>query len=178
MIQADVVPEATAPTVEQLAEVYAGRVLRFAAMVCSDQTDSEDLAQEALIKAMRALPRLRVRDPSAVEAWLWHIVVNAARDAARGASRRRALWERLVARRDPVIAEDVEQRALRHIGDAELLAEVRHLSARDRTLVALRFGADLSYDQIGLVLSQRPDAVRQATRRALRRLHDRIEETQ
>jgi RNA polymerase sigma-70 factor (ECF subfamily) len=176
MIEADVVLDAAVPTAELLAERYAAQVHRFAAMVCRDRAQSEDLAQDAMLKAMRGLARF---DPSrgSIEAWLWRIVLNAARDANRAGSRAEALWERLVGREPPGAAEDTESIVLRRIGDAELLEHVRRLPRRYQTLIALRFGAGLSYQEMGELLGEGRSALRQATRRALLRLRAQLEET-
>ncbi|MBJ7596410.1 MAG: hypothetical protein JF886_16405 [Candidatus Dormibacteraeota bacterium] len=48
---------------DTFARTYAARVHRFAAMVMKNDQDSADLAQEALIKAVRSLERF---DPSRV----------------------------------------------------------------------------------------------------------------
>ncbi|MGH7777284.1 MAG: RNA polymerase sigma factor [Candidatus Dormibacterales bacterium] len=70
------------------AEAYAQRVHRFTAMVTRNDQDSADLAQEAPLKALRGLKR---HDPSkgALDAWVWRIVINTARDAGRVHRRRR-----------------------------------------------------------------------------------------
>ena len=84
-------------TAELLAEHYAHPVHRFAAMVTRNSQDSADLAQEALVRALRLRHRY---DPQrgTFEAWLWRIVVNVARDAGRAARRHRFLLDRLAAR--------------------------------------------------------------------------------
>jgi RNA polymerase sigma-70 factor, ECF subfamily len=67
-------------------------VYRFSAMICQDHQRTEDLAQEALLRAMRALDRF---DPArgSAEAWLWRIVVNLARDSGRAAGRWALAWD-------------------------------------------------------------------------------------
>lgn len=52
---------------------------------------------------------------------------------------------------------------------------VARLGERDRELVALRYGADLTAAQIGEVLELSPNAVEVALHRALRRLRDELE---
>jgi RNA polymerase sigma-70 factor (ECF subfamily) len=176
MIEADAVPGMLVPTAEQLARDHAQRVHRFATLLCPDRAQSEDLAQEALIRAMRGL---RTFDPRRgnIESWLWGIVMRAARDAGRMASRREALLERLVAREPrSAHAEDAESVVLRRLSDAELVDHVRRLSRRHQTLISLRFGADLSYGDMAALLHERSDSLRQATRRALLSLRARLEE--
>jgi RNA polymerase sigma-70 factor (ECF subfamily) len=163
-------------TAEELAEDYAQRVYRFACMLCRNRADSEDLAQEALLKAMRSLNSF---DPARgpLESWLWRIVVNVARDAGRASNRADALWERIVARQLLVTSShEVESLVLQHLSDAQLLVEVTQLPRRYRSLIALRFGGDLSYEEIGRLLHENPAALRQTMRRALKALRIRLEE--
>jgi RNA polymerase sigma-70 factor (ECF subfamily) len=146
-------------------------------MLCHNPADSEDLAQEALLKAMRNLHRF---DPNrgSLDTWLWSIVMNIARDAGRASTRAETLWERIVSGHPSELAGDeVETLALRRLSDAELLDEVTRLPRRYRSLIALRFGGDLSYDEIAQLLHDNPAALRQAMRRALKVLRTRLEET-
>jgi RNA polymerase sigma-70 factor (ECF subfamily) len=167
--------EARVPSSEELAEVYAVRVLRFATLLCRNPADAEDLAQEAMIKALRGLSTYRP-GPAGIEAWLWRIVVNAARDAGRMASRGEALWDRLLIRgRAEAVVEDTESLALRRLDDAHLVARVRRLPRRQQTLIALRYGAGLSYPEMADLLGQRPATLRQGVHRALAVLRARIE---
>jgi RNA polymerase sigma-70 factor (ECF subfamily) len=175
MIEVVDAPTERVPTPQRLAEDYAVRVLRFATLLCRNPADAEDLAQEAMIRALRGLGSYEPRG-SGIEAWLWRIAVNTARDAGRIASRSEALWERLVAARPgSELAEDTESVVLRRLADAELVAQVRRLSRREQTLIALRYGAGLSYEEMGELLDQRPSALRQGVHRALGRLRTRIE---
>jgi RNA polymerase sigma-70 factor (ECF subfamily) len=144
-------------------------------MVCHNRPDSEDLAQEALLKAMRNLHRF---DPSrgSLDSWLWKIVVNVARDAGRASTRAEALWERIASwQLSKTAGDEVESLALRRFSDAQLLHEVTQLPRRYRSLIALRFGGDLSYEEISQLLHENPAALRQGMRRALRELRIRLE---
>jgi DNA-directed RNA polymerase specialized sigma24 family protein len=78
----------------QFWERHGAQVYKFAAMVCRGDVEAEDLAQEALLRAIRALPRFQPRD-GRTEAWLWRIVVNTGRDLGRVAKRRTILLELL-----------------------------------------------------------------------------------
>jgi RNA polymerase sigma factor (sigma-70 family) len=163
-------------TPEAFAERYTERVHRFALMVSPPGCDAEDLAQDAIVRALRGLYRF---DPSrgSMDAWLWRIVVNLARDAGRASSRMALRLERLVAREGPPGSEpSAEVLAIRQIGDRELLDAVRRLPGRYRTVIALRFGAGLTQIEIGEALGVSRMAVAQTTRRALDRLRRELEE--
>ena len=161
--------------IDEFCDRYAGRVYRFAALLCRGGPDAEDLAQSALERAIRALPRTELRSEN-VEGWLWRIVVITARDAGRAAKRRQLLLERLFARApaEELSAPDIEDA----IADEDLLVAVRNLPQRQRTLIALRFGADLDYARIAAALGISPGAARLATRRALIALRATLEARQ
>lgn len=166
-------PETSGPvTAEELCRTYAGSVTRFAAIVSPNPADAEDLAQDALLRAVRSL---RTYDPSrgSMEAWLWRIVANAARDAAGRRERLRDVVMRigLVTPRE---AESVEDTVLDRLGDADLHAQLRRLPVRDRTLLALRYGADLDMNEVGAAVGLNSDSAARATRRALARLRARL----
>jgi len=64
--------DAGALTAEKLCRRYAPSVCRFAAMIAGSSTDADDLAQEALLRAVRAVGSY---DPAkgSPESWLWRI---------------------------------------------------------------------------------------------------------
>ena len=162
-------------TPEGLARAHAAVVYRFCAMVCPNRQDAEDLAQDALLRVMRNLHRF---DPGrgGIEAWLWRIVVNLAHDRGRAARRAESFWQRLAAAEQPLAeVPSAEFEALDRIRDAELVAAVRKLQPRQRTLIALRYGADRSYAEIGALLGLGEQAVKQATYRALGALRRQLE---
>ena len=66
---------------------------------------------------------------------------------------------------------DLEQEAIQRIS---LAAEVERLSVRDRELVALRYGADLTAAQIAELLELTTNAVEVGLHRALARLRSTI----
>ena len=150
----------------RLCDLYAERVYRFAAMVSDGTEEAEDLAQDSLERAIRAIGKY---DPNrgAPEAWLWRIVVNAARDRGRIYRRQRMLFERLVilAPRPPYpwVVEEIDSA----VSDKDLLDAVRNLPPRARALIALRFGADLDFAAVGAALGMSSQAAGVATRRAL-----------
>ena len=159
---------------DELCHTYSERVFRFAAMIAKGNPEAEDIAQEALLKAIR---RLDTYDPrrGSIETWLWSIVVSVAKDAGRAAGRRLALWERLTRFREP--SESVESIVLDHVTDAQLLEAVRRLPRRDRTLIALRFGAGLDHASTGAAVGLTAPAATMALRRALNKLRLHLEAT-
>lgn len=156
---------------EVVAARYLMRVYRFAVMISPRGADAEDLAQIAILKAVEHADGFDARRGT-LDAWLWRIVVNVARDAGRAARRAEFLVERLADVRDgsAPAAASPETLALDRLRDRELIQAVRALPRRYRTLIALRYGAGLSTSEIAELLGTTRMAVAKATRRALDKL--------
>jgi RNA polymerase sigma-70 factor (ECF subfamily) len=163
-------------TAEELCRRYAPNVCRFAAMIAGSSSDADDLAQDALLRAVRAVGSYD-QSRGTPEVWLWRIVVNAARDSARRRERARGLIERLRFA-SPRESESVEATVLANLRDADLHAQLRLLSHRDRMLIALRYGAGLDTAEVGAAVGLNGDSSGKAIRRALARLRARLEATQ
>lgn len=165
--------------IAELADVvidrYWERAYRFAALVSRNDQDSLDIAQEALLQVVKRLEQFDPRRGS-LDSWLWRIVVNVARDAGRASARRASLLERLRLHQRGIPEPDVEERALRRLTDEQVMEAVRRLKPRARTLIALRFGAQLSYGEIAEHLHVSEAAALMATRRALHGLREHLDE--
>ncbi len=161
-------------TAEELCRVYAADVCRFAAMMAPTAADAEDLAQDALLRAVRSLHRF---DPArgAMGAWLWRIVANASRDAAGRRQRFRDLTVR-IGLLTPSESETVEDTALSRLGEADLHSALIALPLRDRTLISLRYGVGLDAREVGNTVGLSAESTSRAIRRALARLRARLEE--
>jgi RNA polymerase sigma-70 factor (ECF subfamily) len=157
-------------TADALCTTYSSRVYKFARLISTDSNDAEDLAQDALERAIRGL---KTFDPAKgeVEGWLWRIVVNASRDAGRIVGRQRLVVEVLV---DRWAGEEQTIELGDQLRIEDVLEAVRDLSLRHRAVVALRFGADLNYRQVGRALGISEAAALMATRRALANLRARL----
>ncbi|MGH2867923.1 MAG: RNA polymerase sigma factor [Solirubrobacteraceae bacterium] len=154
-------------TTASLTATYLARVHRFAVMVSPRGTDPEDLAQQAMLKAIEHAGHFDARR-GGLDAWLWRIVVNVARDAGRAARRREFLLERVVGRiREASPAVSTEQIALERLRDAELIDAVRRLPPRYRTVIALRYGGGLTSQDAAELMDTTRVAVAKTTRRAL-----------
>jgi RNA polymerase sigma-70 factor (ECF subfamily) len=65
---------------------YQRKIMRLLSRMIRDQSEIEDVAQEAFIKAYRALPQFR--GESAFYTWLYRIAINTARNWLASSSRR------------------------------------------------------------------------------------------
>ncbi len=129
-----------------------------------DGADAEDVTGETFERALRYRDSYDSRrgDPAA---WLIGIARRCIADAA--------LNRMTPTDEVPELAGDEhEEAAVRRI---EMGAAVSQLDERERELVALRFGADLSARQIGELLDMKTNAVEVALHRALARLRSALE---
>jgi RNA polymerase sigma-70 factor (ECF subfamily) len=143
-------------------------------MVAKSDAEAEDIAQEAFVRAIRALPNWTSKG-GGLEPWLWRIVQNTARDFGRAAHRRQLLMERIT------LFFKSEEPGWPNIDSQldtwDLLAAIRSLPANHRVLIAMRYGADLDYSAIGRNMGTSAMAGRAATRRALSALRRQLERT-
>src|SRR5260370_41278997 len=74
-------------TAEDVCRTYSAMVCRFAAMAAGSDLDADDLAQDALLKAIRSLDRF---DPAkgTIDRWLWRNVAHVAEVSYRAQGRR------------------------------------------------------------------------------------------
>lgn len=152
---------------DELRELYERRFHAFvggAFAIVADQDVARDVVQESFARALNR-PR-SYRGDAPLEAWLWRIVLNAARDTARSARRRVATVEQLA-----VLAESAE-----HAEPTGLVAELRGLPERQRTAVFLHYYADLPYDEVARLLGVAEGTVAASLNAARRSLRRRLEE--
>jgi RNA polymerase sigma-70 factor, ECF subfamily len=133
------------------------RVYAYAAYRLGVGPEAEDVTSETFERALRYRDSF---DPKRGDAGAWLIGI-ASRCIADAALRPRpASDDELPERTSDDHAEDVFDRL-------ELRSAVAQLGERDRELVALRFGADLTARQIGELLGLKTNAVEVALHRAL-----------
>jgi RNA polymerase sigma-70 factor, ECF subfamily len=153
-------------TSDELAELYRARFdhfVRVAVAICGDGELGRDAVQVAFTTAVRR--RRSFRGDGPLEAWVWRIVVNEARRAAREP-------------RDESI-EDVpfELGANGRSDDPfGVRALVAALPSRQREVLFLRYYADLEYRTIAEVLEVEPGTVAATLSTAHQTLRRRLEE--
>lgn len=144
---------------------------RTAYLIVRNAADAEDAAQDAFVKAWRALPRFRRGAP--LRPWLLRIVANEARNRRRGEGRRAALALRAAAETPPGdAAPSPEGSALASDEHARLLALVETLPEEQRLVLACRYFLDLSEEETAAALGVRRGTVKSRLSRALDRLRE------
>jgi RNA polymerase sigma-70 factor, ECF subfamily len=135
------------------------RVYSYVAYRLGDGADAEDVTSEVFERAIRYRPNYD-RTKGEPIAWLLGI----ARRCVDGAFNRHS--ETADARDEPADG-DLEHEVVERL---TLANAVEQLDGRDRELIALRYGADLTAPQIAAVLELRTNTVEVALHRALARL--------
>ena len=119
---------------------------------------ADDAFQETFLRALRAYGRLEHGEH--LRAWVLTIAQNVALDVLRRTRPTEEFAETAATDSRPAYAE---------------LAELTEgLGPKERAAVVLRYGYDLSYDQIASALGSSKDAARQATSTGVRRIRRRI----
>ena len=147
------------PPFWSLVEAHGDELLAHARRMTDDQS-AEDVLQDALLRALRAYPRLRHSDH--LRAWLYRVTTTTALDLHRRRRREIPTEEPPV---QPVEAEYDD-------GAFELLIAPLAPTARDA--LRLRFVDDLDYDRIAAELGTSPEAARQRVSTAVRTLRERV----
>ena len=115
---------------------------------------AEDAFQETFLRALKAYRRLEHGEH--LRAWVLTIAQNVALDTLRRARPSSELVE--------TATEDARP-AYEDLGDL-----TNGLPPKERAAVVLRYGYDLTYEQIAAALGSSPDAARQAASTGVRRL--------
>jgi len=148
-------------------------LLRVAYVICRDPALAEDSAQAAWAIAWRRIGD--VRDPQQIRGWLVAVAANEARRTMR--SRRRRVLEISVA--DVELEGEVDLRSdplAEGIAKADLRRVLASLDPTDRALIALRYVAELSSDEIGRALGMSPSGARGRLSRLLLRLRGELDD--
>ena len=154
--------------VEQLFARHWDGAYRAALLVTGDRAAAEDIAQEAFLAALRALPRFDVRRP--LRPWLHRIVVNRSIDWARTRAVRREVGADAV----PEAAGDGARPALAL--DDDVAAALQQLGVEQRAVVVLRYVLDLTPGEIARALDLPRGTVNSRLRRGLDALRPLVEE--
>ena len=143
----------TIPPFEHFYEQHRAEVLRLLRRRLGADR-AEDAFQETFLRALKAYRRLEHAEH--LRAWVLTIAQNVAVDALRRSKPSAELADTGVEDSRPAY---------------ENLAELTDgLPPKERAAVVLRYGYDLSYDQIASALGSSPDAARQAASTGVRRL--------
>jgi RNA polymerase sigma-70 factor (ECF subfamily) len=143
---------------------YFARVLGYVRLRIRDPATCEDVTSHVFTTALEQLGRFR--GEGSFGGWLFQIARNAVRDV----QRQRPIVQ-LVER--PAPDPTPEELLLEGERAEKLRRLIRQLRPEQQHLLALRYGADLSYEEIGPMLGSAPATVRVRMHRILEELRRR-----
>ena len=146
------------PPFWSLVEAHGDELLAHARRM-TDEQSAEDVLQDALLRALRAYPRLRHADH--LRAWLYRVTTTTALDLHR---RRR---REVPTEEPPAPAVEAEY------DDGAFESLIAPLAPSAQDALRLRFVDDLDYDRIAAALGTSPQAARQRVSTAVRTLRER-----
>jgi RNA polymerase sigma-70 factor (ECF subfamily) len=152
---------------ETLVLEHQQAILRLAYLMLGDASDAEDIAQEAFVRAFRALDTFDETRP--VRPWLLSIAANLARNRRRSIGRYLQVLTRVV-RGEPEPVTTIGERSAQQWEADTLWQAVRRLPAPDQEIIYLRFFLDLSEEESASTLAIAQGTVKSRLHRALGRL--------
>jgi RNA polymerase sigma-70 factor (ECF subfamily) len=160
--------------IENLVRRYQNYVYRLCFLVMRNEQDAEDMTQEAFIRACRALPRFEIREGISFEAWLYRIAINCCRSRMRRKWYQVVPWQRLgFGERLAANADERPERVLlRDERRSQVLGAINKLGEKHRLVIILRYYADLSNEEIAVVLRIPSGTVRSRLHTARQRLRE------
>jgi RNA polymerase sigma-70 factor (ECF subfamily) len=151
-----------------LFERHWGAAYRAALLVTGDRAAAEDIAQEAFLSALRALPSFDLRRP--LRPWLHRIVVNRAIDWSRARALRNEVGADLAG--EPVAPASAETAP---VGE-DVASALMTLGPEQRAVVVMRYVLELTPGEIGAALGLPRGTVNSRLRRGLDALGEAIGE--
>lgn len=151
---------------------YQALAQRTAFVITRDAASAEDAAQEAFVKAYRALGGFRSGAP--LRPWLLRIVANEAINRAKAASRRRTVELSVAEARAGDPEGSPEALALASERRELVVRALNELREEDRIVVAYRYFFDLSEAEMAEALGIARGTVKSRLSRAMSRLRERL----
>jgi RNA polymerase sigma factor (sigma-70 family) len=152
-----------------LVRAHSDIAFRTAMLITQDAAEAEEAAQDAFVKAWRALAKFREGEPW--RPWLLTIVANEARNRRRSAGRRQALALRL----DPhTETGSAEATVLAVEARTALLGALARLREDDRLVLGCRYLLELTEAETAAALGVKVGTVKSRTSRALERLRGEV----
>lgn len=151
---------------------HRSSALRVATVVLGTATGSDDVVQDADVRAWRAHSTI---DPErGFRSWYLRVVANAAKNTRRSMGRRAALELRDVRSEALTAAPDPADRAVTEAERRAVIAAVNGLASSDRLVIALRHFEQLGEAEIADVLGCPVGTVKSRLSRAMARLRQHL----
>lgn len=156
---------------DTLVRAYETPAFRAAYLITRDEHDAADAAQEAFVRAFRALESFRLGEP--FRPWLMRIVTNQALNRIQAVKRRTGMTERYAQTVDAAMESPNVQRALETREKNELLVRaVGRLKPDEQVLITLRYFIELPEVEVAQTLDIPQGTVKSRLHRTLGKLRE------
>ena len=160
--------------VASLYETHYERVTRYIAARIGSVDDSQELASDVFMKALRSVDSYK-ESGAPMEAWIFKIAHNLVVDHLRSRSRRPA-YVPLEDASSLAGEDDPSKEAERRQALLNLKKAMERLSEAHRQILSLRLGAEMSSEQVAQVIGKKPGAVREMQSAAVKKLRQILSE--
>ncbi len=156
---------------EALVRAYEQTAFRVAFLVTHDEQEAADAAQDAFIRAYRALGSFDVEQP--FRPWLLKIVTNLAINRLRSMKRRSRTMDSYARELIANVGEVSPDRHLAQVDqNDQLMQAVRKLAPDEQSLITLRYWMDLPEAELAEIFSVPVGTIKSRLHRTLGHLRD------
>lgn len=156
---------------EALVRAYETQAFRAAYLITCDEQEAADAAQEAFVRAYRALKSFRVNEP--FRPWLMRIVTNQALNRIQAMKRREKMTERYA---QALLESNPLPNAQRSLETREqndkLMRAVTRLKQEEQVLITLRYFLELPEAEVAQTLHIPQGTVKSRLHRTLAKLRE------
>ncbi len=150
-------------------EKWLNPVYRYCYFRVGNKNDAEDLTSQTFLKAYEGLPSYRHR--GYFSAWLFSIARARVTDFYRKHKHEYPIFEaNQISDENNLSTQVAKNMTLDQVYDM-----IHQLPEKDKELLSLRFVAELTYPEIGVLLHRKEDAVRKAISRILERIKKEVD---
>jgi RNA polymerase sigma-70 factor, ECF subfamily len=152
---------------------YFDRVFQYVFTRTNNRQVAEDLTSQIFLKILEGLPRYQ--DCRPMGAWIFAIAKNTLITHYRFNLRHPAQSLEAAGLNESIHASSTAGKPKDIDRYIDLERNINRLSFKDRELLRLRFAAGLSFNEIAAVQGKRPEAIKMALHRLLRKLERQME---
>lgn len=155
--------------VEHFVQTYQQELYRLALSILDDSNEAEEVTQEALLAALRALDAYH--GASSLKTWLFSITVNICRTRLQRHKRQDQLKQIMDGILKRQSTPSVEERAVQNESNEALWRAIHGMNEKHRIPIVLRYYHDLSVAEIANILQIPEGTVHSRLNTARRLLH-------
>tara|TARA_B100000959_G_C14957597_1_gene614422 strand:- start:1105 stop:1683 length:579 start_codon:yes stop_codon:yes gene_type:complete len=156
---------------------FRGKALALAYRYVNDKSAAADIAQDAFLKAHRALPKFR--GESKISTWFYTILVREAKRYNQRQKRKEQILKifALKSKVDLPMPPKQEENLERHDLQKEISKALQHLSTNQRDVIILIYMQGMSVDETATVLGKASGTIKSHLNRALGKLREELKHT-